>query len=161
MSALQFNANEVFTMAKQIELNGAAFYRAAAERLPASADLLTRLAMMEDSHYQTFSQLHATVTGRELEPLESDPENQGAAFAKLLASENVFDFRKSPEQLLANSATLVDVLKTAIGLEKESVIFYLGIKEMMPRLSGRDRVDQIIKEEMNHIRLLNEILAQQ
>ena len=47
------------------------------------------------------------------------------------------------------------ILRVAIGLEKDSIIFYLGMKELVPENLGKNRIDKIIKEEMGHIRLLS------
>ena len=47
------------------------------------------------------------------------------------------------------------ILLAAIGLEKDSIIFYLGMKELVPENLGKNRIDKIIKEEMGHIRLLS------
>ena len=41
-----------------------------------------------------------------------------------------------------------EVLQTAIGLEKDSIIFYVGIEELVPEKLGKDKVNDIIKEEM-------------
>jgi len=47
-----FNADEIFEMAEQIERNGASFYRKSAESIddPAEKKLLLDLAAMEDEH---------------------------------------------------------------------------------------------------------------
>jgi len=50
-------------------------------------------------------------------------------------------------------------LNTAIGLEKESVLFYLGIKDMVPPGHGLERIDEIIREERGHIVQLSSLLA--
>jgi len=52
-----------------------------------------------------------------------------------------------------------EVLQIAIGKEKDSVVFYVGMKEMVPEKFGKNRIGDIIKEEMSHIRLLSEELA--
>ena len=39
----------------------------------------------------------------------------------------------------------------AIGLEKDSIVFYLGMKEMVPERLGGSRIDGIIREEMRHV----------
>ena len=44
-------------------------------------------------------------------------------------------------------------------LHKDSIIFYLGMKGLVPEESGKLSVDDIIKEEMKHIRLLAGKLA--
>jgi rubrerythrin len=46
----------------------------------------------------------------------------------------------------------------AIGVERDSIAFYVGLKEAVSRKAGKDKVEDIIKEEMGHIVALNEIL---
>jgi len=52
-----------------------------------------------------------------------------------------------------------DILQKAIGMEKDSIVFYLGIKELVPERLGKGRIDAIIREEMNHITSLSKRLA--
>ena len=53
------SADEVFEMACEMERNGGAFYRRAAEQAAddGNRELLTGLAAMEDDHLKTFSAL--------------------------------------------------------------------------------------------------------
>ncbi len=53
-----------------------------------------------------------------------------------------------------------EILKAAIEAEKESIVFYLGMREAVPGTLGKSRLDDIIKEEMGHIRLLSRELVQ-
>ena len=55
--------------------------------------------------------------------------------------------------------SLEDILKEAITAEKDSIVFYLGMKEMVPETLGRSRIDAIIKEEMAHINILSKELV--
>ena len=48
-----------------------------------------------------------------------------------------------------------EILKAAIMAEKDSIVFYLGMKEMVPEDFGKAKIDIIIKEEMGHIKLLS------
>ena len=51
-------------------------------------------------------------------------------------------------------------LKLAMEFEKDSIVFYLGMRDAVPEKLGRDRLDGVIKEEMGHIRLLSrELIA--
>jgi rubrerythrin len=61
-----FNADEVFEMAEQIERNGAKFYRDAAENATASPskDLLRSLSKMEEAHEKTFKAMPRSLTRR-------------------------------------------------------------------------------------------------
>ena len=51
-----------------------------------------------------------------------------------------------------------EILKIAIGLEKESIVFYVGIKDIVPKSLGKDKIDAIIREEMSHVVLLSDQL---
>jgi len=50
------------------------------------------------------------------------------------------------------------VVAIAVGLEKESILFYVGIKDMVPPKFGRDKIDQIIREEAQHVAQLKGFL---
>ena len=56
---------------------------------------------------------------------------------------------------------MVEILKSAIEAEKDSIVFYLGMKEAVPENLGKDRIETIIKEEMGHIRVLSRELVSQ
>ena len=52
-----------------------------------------------------------------------------------------------------------EILKEAILAEKDSIVFYLGMKELVPENFGKTKIDAIIKEEMAHINLLSSKLV--
>ena len=54
--------------------------------------------------------------------------------------------------------SMEEVLKSAIIAEKDSIVFYLGMKELVPDKYGKEKLDLIIQEEMQHIRLLSKEL---
>jgi len=156
--AMPFNADEVFEMAEQIERNGGIFYRAAAEKFPGVSKVLLGLAEMEDEHLKTFADMRADLSGTELEEPVFDPDGQAQMYLRVMADGNVFDVKADPAEQLAASNTPEDVLKMAIGVERDSIAFYVGLKEAVSRKAGKDKVDDIIKEEMGHIVTLNEKL---
>ena len=55
---------------------------------------------------------------------------------------------------LTGSETIKDILEIALNSEKESVVFYFGLKGLVPVKAGRDKVEAIIMEELNHITTL-------
>ncbi len=156
--SMPFNADEIFEMAEQIERNGGKFYRAAAEKFPAVNDILLSLAAMEDEHLKTFADMRAELSGTELEEPVFDPDGQAQMYLRVMADGNVFDVKADPVEQLATKNTPEDVLKMAIGVERDSIAFYVGLKEAVSRRAGKDKVDDIIKEEMGHIVTLNEKL---
>lgn len=147
---ITFNADEVFEMAEQIERNGAKYYRKAAEWAEGdSRELLLRLAAMEDDHEKTFATMRAGISSREKGSLTPDPDNEGALYLQAMADGKVFD--ADPSQALSRGQSMNDILNTAIGLEKDSIVFYESMKQVVPPAAGKERLDAIIKEEIGHI----------
>jgi rubrerythrin len=154
MPAITFNADEAFGLAEQIERNGAAFYRKCAGIHTSASDLFNRLAAMEDGHLQTFQSMHTEVSGREAETA-ADPDSEAPMYLAAMAGGYVFDTKKDPGETITGNESIEDIIKIAIGLEKDSIVFYLGLKEMMRKAGGKDKVDNIIAEEMKHITWLS------
>ena len=159
---MPFNADEVFEMAEQIEINGAKFYRAAAEKFPAVREILLGLAAMEDEHEKTFADMRAELSGKEVEAPVFDPDGEAQMYLRVMADGHVFDVKTDPAEQLASKKTPEAVLKMAIGVERDSIAFYVGLKEAVSCRAGKDKVEAIIKEEMGHIVTLSrklEVLA--
>ncbi len=146
----EFNANDIFDIAKQIEINGAKFYREAANRVDEAAhkQFLTGLAEMEDSHEQTFADMQKELGAAETTAMTFDPNDENALYLKALADTRVFFEKDQPE------STMKGILTSAIAAEKDSIAFYLGMKELVSQKAGKSKVDDIIKEEMSHIKML-------
>ena len=150
-----FNADDIFEMAEQMERNGAAFYRTAAESDvdPSNKDFLLELAKMEVAHEETFKAMRAELAAQEKATTVFDPEGEAALYLRALADTRVF-FEKE-----IDTSTMRGILKSAIEAEKDSIVFYLGMKEAVPPELGQERLDGIIKEEMGHVRLLSKELV--
>ncbi len=151
-----FNAEDVFEMAEQMERNGAKFYKESAEGLSDSSakTLLGRLADMEKAHEKTFASMRAELTAREKELTIFDPEGESTLYLRAFADTRVF-FEKE-----IDVSSLEKILKSAIEAEKDAIVFYLGIKDALPEKLGQKRIDAIIKEEMGHLSILSrELMA--
>jgi rubrerythrin len=46
---------------------------------------------------------------------------------------------------------LEEILTTAIGLEKDSILFYVGLKDLVPPKYGQEKIDDIIRQERKHV----------
>ena len=151
-----FNADEIFEIAEQIERNGAIFYRTAAENITDEdkKKLLIHLAEMEDDHEKTFKTLRDELSENEKTMTTFDPEDETADYLRLLADTRVF-YEKE-----VDVTSLNEVFKTAITAEKDSIVFYLGMKNIVPSHQGKNWLDIIIKEEMDHIRILSKELLE-
>ncbi|WP_022669219.1 ferritin-like domain-containing protein [Desulfospira joergensenii] len=146
----EFNADDIFEIAVKIEQNGAAFYRDAAQRVEGqeNKNFLQDLARMEDEHEKIFADMKVSLGRDESFSTTFDPEDENALYLKALADTRVFFGKETP------AADFKGILGSAIQTEKDSIAFYLGMKELVPVKLGRSRLDDIIKEEMSHIRLL-------
>jgi rubrerythrin len=159
--SITFNADEIFEMAENIERDGAAFYRQAAKN---AADkkikqMFLDLAGMEDKHLATFQAMRKQLGDREKEETVFDPDNEAAMYLQTMAKGHGWEGKKSLTESLTGKESTEDILKIALEAERSSVVFYSGLKELVPAKSGRDKVEAIIKEELGHIAILNQQLA--
>ena len=158
--SIVFNADEIFNIAVQIEKNGAGFYKKAASSAKNAAikDKLLNLADMEIDHEATFEGMRKQLKGEDKGATAYDPDEETQLYLNAFAKGHVFNIDANPAEELTGNETPQEILKKAIGLEKDSVIFYLGIKDMVPANLGKDKIDGIIAQEMGHIRLLSKEL---
>ncbi len=158
---IPFNADEIFEMAEQIERNGARFYRRAAGGNvdPRNRRLLLDLASMEEEHEKIFASMRADLALEKPRTAVLDPDGQAALYLRAIADGHVFDVKADPTGLSTGKETMEDVLRMAMGMEKDSIVFYVGMKELVPERLGKNRIDGIIKEEMAHLASLGKELA--
>ncbi len=152
----EFSANEILKMAEQLERNGYQFYKSAAENIATAKEkeFLLKLAEMEQQHEKLFASIRNELSEQERETTVFDPENEAGLYIKALADTRVFFEKK------IDVTSMKEILKAAIVAEKDSIIFYLGMKNTVPKRLGGEKIDLIIEEEMSHITLLsNELLA--
>jgi len=157
--AFQFNADEILQMALQIERNGAKFYRRAAEAIEDahSEKLLRELSAMEEDHEKTFADIHAALSPAERKEVVFDPDDENPLYLQAMADRRVFDVGADPWDRLQGEVTMEKIIELAITLEKDSIVFYEGVKEMVPERLGGTRVQDIIKEELSHIAALSDL----
>lgn len=151
--SITFNADEIFEMAEQIERNGAKFYREAAE-IATDGDvkeMLLSLAAMEDGHEKTFVQMREELSETEKDSNVFDPDNEVAQYLQTMADFHGTEGKVSSTEKLTGQESMADILKVALQAEKNSIAFYVGIKDLVSSRSGKDKVQSIIVEEMAHV----------
>ena len=150
---IPFSLDELLQVAEQIERNGARFYRAAAEEVQdeGSRKVLLDLAAMEDTHLVVFSQMREALTEKEKDPTAFDPYEEAELYLKAFAGGHVFDLKTDPCEVLKSCGDVVAILRVAIDLEKDSIVFYLAMKSRVPSESGKKKIDAIMMQEMGHV----------
>ncbi len=154
---ITFSGPEVIEMAVQTERGGKLYYETVAA---ASGDeklkgLFGWLAEQEEHHIRVFEDIGRTMPARP----EDLPYNWDEAVLYLKAITDSRYFLGSPDKALALARTAVttdEALAHAIGFEKETLLFYLEIREMV-KADARSAVEKLIAQEKDHVRQLTEI----
>ncbi len=149
-------ADYVLAMAERIEHNGQQFYLMAAERLedPGRRQLLLELADMEARHRETFSEMRQRLAAGAAGETEIDPDGDTAAYLRTLLDGTFFDVEVTPADYLRGDESRQAILQTAIGLEKETVVFYEGVRRVLSGKQDEAALEAILREEMGHISAL-------
>ena len=117
-----YNADDIFEIARQMERNGARFYRtaAAAAKDNTARDFLISLAAMEEEHEKIFARMRSLLTPSEKTDTTLEPRGEASGYLKALADTRVFFEKK------INTASMEAILKDAITAEKDSIVFLSG-----------------------------------
>lgn len=160
--SIQFNAAEILEMAEAVERNGAAFYRQAAEHQSNRQvrEMLLKLAGMEEEHQRVFASMRAGLSEPERRPVTFDPYDETGLYLQAMADRAIFPLAPQGQTGLTGRETVEAVLGLAIQAEKDSIAFYVGLRELVPADRGRAQVDRIIKEEMGHFGTLSAALKE-
>ncbi len=152
-----FNAGEVFDVAIRIEKNGISFYEKAQQAIddPEVKALFSALAGDGEKHKRQFEEFKAELPQELKQPTVQDPDNELEKYIGVLADNHVFSTDKSLEQELATVKTVSDALDMAMRFEKDSVIFYLSLKEATCEGRAFELIDALIKEKQHHVQRLS------
>ena len=152
--ATKFSADEILEMAERIEAKGAKFYRKAAKYHPGARDLLMQIADQEDLHFKKFAEMRKALAPSE-KSSDYDPYGESDLYLKAMVDGFAFEINQDPAEAITGKESLQEIFAKAIGLEKDSIVFYLGLRDLVPPAFGKDKVNEIVKEEMQHIAWLS------
>ena len=146
---MKFSVREVLEMALQTEKTGYDFYTGMADKFSGNKglkELFNKLALQEKKHEHAFLKLLETVT-------EAEPEGWEEAqnYFRAMAESEFFLGREKPLTAMENVKTELDAVDLALGFEKQSILYYAGLRDFV---SDKAAVDDIIKEETEHVKWL-------
>jgi rubrerythrin len=149
-----FTMSEIIEFAIRIEENGEKVYRDASEKVsePSLVSLLQWLADEESEHVRWFSELKGTVQEESVDPKVGE---MGQSLLLGIVGDQTFSLK---EWDLSKIADLKEVLKIALGFEKDTVIFYEMMGSFIQEDAALAKLDQIIQEEKRHVKTLSEFL---
>ena len=150
-----FSLQDILQIAVQLENNGEAVYRQAADK-SSRASLCAFMAWMADqeaAHAQWFQQLKSAAA-----PIDGDPDlvRMGRELLQDVVGEHSF----SLESLDLNRIEdLEELIRVSIEFEKDTVLFYEMLSAFVDASDSRSLLEKIIAEEHRHIRMLEEFVG--
>ncbi|MDP2940678.1 MAG: ferritin family protein [Candidatus Omnitrophota bacterium] len=151
-----FSGSEIVELGIQIEKNGRDFYSALAKQSknPRASGVFEYLAGEEEKHIAVFEQLLDSV--ERYEPAEAYP-GEYFAYMNALAAGYVFTQKDKGSEIAKGIKSDQDAVDMGIGFEKDSIIFYEGMKKAVPEYALKI-VDALIAQEQRHLSQLAGLL---
>jgi len=151
-----FSGNEIADIGIQIEKNGREFYLNIARKLKSKevADVFVFLAKEEEGHIDAFEKLKSFV--EEESPMAESYSGEYVEYVKGLADTAVFAKKDKGEEIAKKVKSDIEAIDIAIGFEKDSILFFQGIENIISK-RAKEVISKLISEEQEHFRKLNEI----
>ena len=153
--SISFSGNELINIAIAIERKGIAFYSIMAKSTEnaIARDVFQHLADMERQHIQIFQGMLDEADKYQVP--ESYAEEY-AAYLQALVDSAVFADDMTTSEMATEADSDIEAMELAISAEKDSILFYYEMKEIMPQ-RAQPTVNKIITEEKSHLRQLSEL----
>lgn len=150
-----FAGSEIVEIGIQIEKNGYDFYTTLIDKVksPKAAEVFKFLAGEEEKHIAVFAGILDSV--QKYEPAESYP-GEYFAYMSALASEYVFTQKDKGKDIAKKIKSDNEAIDLGIGFEKDSIIFYEGMKKVVPEYDIKV-VDKLIEQEQHHLKMLTDL----
>ena len=150
---ITYSLDDIFEIAQQIERNGAVFYRKAAIILNTNAlvsNLFLTLLAQEKEHELMFRKMREALVKNVTAKPRQDKSDIIGHYLRELAGQFVFDLENNPlENSLHDDLSVEQALRLALGMEKDSIVFYTGLRQAVDA-EAQQKVDCIIKQEELH-----------
>ena len=146
----KFTIREALEQAVQTEKLGYQFYTAMVKRFKENErldKLFTTLAEKELRHEKTYSDLKDTVGDAEPEGWEDISQ-----YMRAMVESEFFLGKNKALPSMNKINTIEDAVNFALGFEKETLLYFYGIRDAVRE---KEIVDEIINEEKSHIMWLS------
>ena len=153
--SISFSGSELINIAIDIEKRGIAFYDIMAKSTDnaAARDAFKYLADMERGQIRIFEAMQEEVDKYQFSGTQAE---EHGAYLKALVDSAVFTDEFVTSEMSTRAVSDIEAVELAINAEKDSILFYYEMKDIMPR-PAQLTVDKIITEEKSHLRHLSEL----
>ena len=152
-----FAASEVVEIGIEIEKNGRDFYNASTKQAKNAKvkEIFQHLAEEEEKHIVVFEKILNSIEKYTL-PESYSPEY--FAYLNALAAQSVFTQAQKGKEIAKGVKSDKEAIDIGIGAEKDSLVFYAGIKKVVPQYQQKI-VDEVINQEEGHLKQLLDLKA--
>lgn len=149
------SGRELIDIAVGIERNGAAFYDSLVK---STSDLMAKsayqsLAEQEREHIGIFQNMLGLV---DVYSFPEDYTEEYDLYLKALVDSSIFTDYQVAREMAQKVSSDAEAIQIGIIAEKESILFYSEIRDLVRR-SERQVLNKIIEEERSHLRQLSEL----
>jgi rubrerythrin len=150
-----FSVHEILDLAIQLEENGESVYRTAVDKITKSdlASLLIWMADEEARHRRWFLEVKKKVETHSDNPLMTEMSRQ--VFAGILGDKS-FSHRDVD---FSRVDRVDDLIGISLEFEKDTILFYETLIPFIEDDETLENIKNIIAEEKNHIKKLQDFLA--
>jgi rubrerythrin len=151
---ISFSGSELISVAIGIEGRGIAFYDSMADatKNANTREVFRYLANMEREHLRTFQGMLAGADKLQF----AETAGEYTAYLQALVDSAVFSDELIASQLAREAKSDTSALDLGIGAEKDSILFYYEMRDIMPQ-RAQATISKIIAEEKSHLRQLSEL----
>ena len=150
-----FAGSEIVELGIQIEKNGKDFYNTLVEQSKSSEAkaVFQYLAGEEEKHIAVFQKMLESTD--KYEAPESYP-GEYLAYMNTLAGEYVFTQEGKGGEVAKNTSSDKEAVEVGIGFEKDSILFFEGMKKVVPEYDHK-AIEGLIAQEQKHLRQLSDL----
>lgn len=147
----KYSVAEIIEQAVQTEKLGAEFYASMAKQYNDDEQLrefFNTMYIKEQEHERSFSDLKGNIDESMLEGWE-----EASMYLRAVVESEFFLGSHKSLPSLEHLKTIEDALRYAIGFERETLLYYYSLRDIMKET---EIIDKIINEEKSHILWLKE-----
>jgi len=153
--SISFSGSELINVAIGIEGRGVAFYdiMVRSTQNATARDVFQYLADMERQHMQVFQGMLGEADKYQMQETQA---GEYTAYLQALVDSAIFTDDMATSEMVTQANSDIEAMELAIGAEKDSILFYYEMRDIMPQ-RARPTVTKIIAEEKSHLRQLSEL----
>ena len=153
--SIAFSGTELINIAIGIERRGIVFYDIMAKSTEnaIARDTFQSLADMERAHVQTFQNMLTEASKYQVPETYAE---EYTAYLQALVDSAIFTDDMITSEMATKAESDIEALELAISGEKDSILFYYEMKDIVPQ-PAQSTVNRIIAEEKSHLRQLSEL----